>query len=186
MRTESGDSMLDALLARLAERVGDLAPHINRERVATDLKLVRWAAQREDHIGVTPADRREVAGAVQRLNEIVFDGPDSPDPATFPQDRLSLERSTAELAEAAGHWLEGTVVPKGYPMTLSIHTAEGTQELDLTEVRTIEIKDDATPLFELRHRPDRTAIEVRVLRASARLAIRSLGSTGVELRPDEL
>ena len=76
----------------------------------------RWAAQREDHIGVTPADRREVAEAVQRLNEIVFDGPDAPDPMTFPQDRISLVRSTAELAEAAGHWLEGTVVLKGYPV----------------------------------------------------------------------
>ena len=68
----------------------------------------------------------------------------------------------------------------------TLHTAEGTQELDLTEVRTIEIKADATPLFELRHRPDRTAIEVRVLRAGTRLAIRSLGNTGVELRPDDL
>jgi|SRR6266498_1878743 len=100
------DPMLDLLLARLAEKVSDLAQLINRERVAADLKLVRWAAQREDHIGVTPADRHEVAEAVQRLNEIVFDNPDAPDPATFRQDRISLERSTAELADAAGRWLE--------------------------------------------------------------------------------
>jgi hypothetical protein len=100
------DSLRDLLLARLAERVGDLAPHINAERLTADLELVRWAAQREDHIGVTPQDRREVAEAMERMNEIVFDGPDAPDPASFPQDRISLERSTAELCKAVGRWLE--------------------------------------------------------------------------------
>jgi len=38
------DAMLDLLLARLAEKVGDLARHINRERVAADLALAGWAA----------------------------------------------------------------------------------------------------------------------------------------------
>jgi hypothetical protein len=102
------DPMLDLLLARLAQKVGDLAHHINRERVADDLALARWAAERESHIGVTPQDRREVAEAVQRLNEIVFDGPDAPSLDTFPPDTFSLEHSVATLAEAAGRWLERT------------------------------------------------------------------------------
>lgn len=81
-------------------------PHINTERVASDLALVRWAAERQGLIDITPQDRREVAEAVQRLNGVVFDSPDAPDPAGFEQDRISLERSTAELCAAAGRWLE--------------------------------------------------------------------------------
>jgi len=100
------DPMLDLLLARLAEKVGDLAQHINRERVAADLALARWAAERESHIGVTPQDRREVAAAVQRVNEIVFDAPDAPGLDTFPPNTFSLEHSVATLADAAGRWLE--------------------------------------------------------------------------------
>ena len=79
------DSMRDLLLVRLAERLGDLAPHIDADRLTTDLELVRWAAQRENHIGITSQDRREVAEAIQRMNAIVFDGPNAPDPASFPQ-----------------------------------------------------------------------------------------------------
>jgi hypothetical protein len=98
--------MLDLLLARLTEKVGDLARHINRERVAADLALAHWAAQRENQIGVTPQERREVAEAVQRLNEIIFDSPDAPDLDTFPPNMFSLEHSLATLADAAGRWLE--------------------------------------------------------------------------------
>lgn len=102
----STDPMRDLLLARLAEKVGDLSPHINAERVTSDLALVRWAAERPNHIGITPQDRREVAEAAQRLNTVVFDGPDAPDPASFGQDRISLERSIAELCAAVSRWLE--------------------------------------------------------------------------------
>jgi hypothetical protein len=43
----TSDPMRDLLLDCLAEKVGDLSPHINAERVASDLALVRWAAEAE-------------------------------------------------------------------------------------------------------------------------------------------
>lgn len=85
----------------------DYPQHSNRERGANDLALLRWAAQRETQIGVTGADRREVAEAVQRLNEIVFNGPDAPTPDSYPINELTVERSMASLSELAGRWLEG-------------------------------------------------------------------------------
>ena len=108
------DPMLDAILERLAASLAaadptrDLAKHINREQVASDLTLVRLAAGRETAVGFTPQDRRAAAEAVQRINEIVFDGPDAPDPKTIDVEpmTISLERSVAELAELAGRWLE--------------------------------------------------------------------------------
>lgn len=111
MTRNCSDPMRALLLARLAEKVGDLSLHINAGRVTSDLALVRWVAERQDHIGITPQDRREVAEAVQRLNTVVFDSPNAPDPASFEQDRISLERSTAELCAAAGRWLEHCDVP---------------------------------------------------------------------------
>jgi hypothetical protein len=106
MTRSRSNPMRDLLLARLAEKVGDLSPHINAECVASDLALVRWAAERQSHIGVTSQDRREVDEAAQQLNTVVFDSPDAPDGASFEQDRISLERSTAEPCAAAGRWLE--------------------------------------------------------------------------------
>ncbi len=88
-----------------------ISRHINAGCVASDLALVRWAAERQGHIGITPQDRRAVAEAVQRLNTVVFDSPDAPDRASFEQDRISLERSTAELCAAAHRWLERNDVP---------------------------------------------------------------------------
>lgn len=108
------DPMLDAILDRLATKITaadpsrDLAQHVNRTQVARDLALVRLAAGRETPIGFTPQDRRETAEAVQRINEIIFDGPDAPDPETITVEpmTISLEHSVAELSELAGRWLE--------------------------------------------------------------------------------
>lgn len=112
--TTQPDPMLVAILERLAAKLAaadpsrDLAKHINREQVARDLALVRLAASRETAVGFTPQNRRETAEAVQRINEIVFDSPDAPDPETINIEpmTISLERSVAELAEMAGRWLE--------------------------------------------------------------------------------
>jgi len=114
--TQRPDPMLDAILERLAAKLAaadssrDLARHINRAQVARDLAMVRLAAGRETAMGFTLQDRRETAEAVQRINEIIFDGPDAPDPESIHVEpmTISLERSVAELAELAGRWLERT------------------------------------------------------------------------------
>lgn len=118
--TTQPDPMLDAILERLTAKLAaadesrNLAKHINREQVAADLTLVRRTTGRETAVGFTPQDRRATAEAVQRINEIVFDGPDSPDPETIAVEpmTISLERSVAELAEMAGRWLERADTPQ--------------------------------------------------------------------------
>lgn len=112
--TQRPDPMLDAILERLAAKLAaadssrDLARHINRAQVAADLALVRRTAGRETAVGFTPQDRHAAAEAIQRINEIVFDGPDAPDPESIQVEpmTISLERSVAELAQLAGRWLE--------------------------------------------------------------------------------
>jgi hypothetical protein len=110
--TQHPNPMLGALLARLATKLAaadssrDLAQHINGEQVAADLGLVRLTAGRETVVGFTPQDRRTAVEAAQRLNEIVFDGPDAPNLDSFPPDTFSLEHNVAALAVAAGRWLE--------------------------------------------------------------------------------
>lgn len=108
------DPMLDALLERLAATLNeadplrDLGQHIDRQQVVADLMLVRRAAGRETALGFTPQDRRETAEAVQRINNIVFDGPDAPEPESITVEpmTISLEQSVATLAQLAGQWLE--------------------------------------------------------------------------------
>lgn len=75
-------------------------------QVAADLARVRWAAQRETAVGITPADWQAVTEAVQHINRIVFDSPDAPDPATSTVGpmTLSLEHRVAGLAQRAGRW----------------------------------------------------------------------------------
>ena len=102
----TNDPLLNALLDMLASKT-DHPQHINTNRVASDLALVRWATHQEVQVGVTPADRREVAEAIQRLNEIVFDSPDAPTSETHLGGELMLESSMASLTKLAGRWLEG-------------------------------------------------------------------------------
>ena len=72
-------------------------------------------------------------------------------------------------------------------MKLLIHTTEGqTTEIDLTDVRAIEIKTDELPLFELRPSAERVALQVSIHRAGVGLAIRPVSSNSVELRPGDV